>query len=114
MDAVQRAKPAAVDLPLRPPIAGGKEGLRPEARRWTAPTGESWDAVWERSPRFRRIWRVITVIWGAAMLADAAIRVIMAYTLQIDVVPGLGGALWPVTFVVLQVVANLYFWPRRR
>ena len=33
----------------------------------------------------------------------------MAYTLPVDLVPGLGGALWPVTFVVLQVITNVYF-----
>jgi hypothetical protein len=36
-------------------------------------------------------------------------RVIMSYTLPVAVVPGLGGALWPVTFVVLQVVTNVYY-----
>ncbi len=33
----------------------------------------------------------------------------MAYTLPIDLVPGLNGALWPVTFVLLQVVDIIYF-----
>ena len=50
-----------------------------------------------------------SVIWGAGLLADAVIRVAMAYALPVDVVPGLGGALWPVTFVVLQVVTNVYY-----
>ena len=27
----------------------------------------------------------------------------------VGVVPALGGALWPVTFVILQVVTNIYF-----
>lgn len=71
--------------------------------------GASWDSLWERAPRFRRIWRVATVIWGLALLVDAAIRVGMAYTLPMDLVPALGGALWPVTFVVLQVITNVYF-----
>jgi hypothetical protein len=33
----------------------------------------------------------------------------MAATLPIGVIPALGGALWPVTFIVLQVVTNVYF-----
>ena len=37
------------------------------------------------------------------------IRVIIAYTLPIGLVPALGGALWPVTFVALQIVTNLHF-----
>lgn len=71
--------------------------------------GASWDTLWERGSRFRHIWHMVTIIWGLALLVDAAIRVVMAYTLPVDLVPGLGGALWPVTFVVLQVITNVYF-----
>lgn len=71
-------------------------------------TAGPWDSLWEGEPGFRRIWRVATVIWGAGLLADGAIRVVMSYTLPVDVVPALGGALWPVTFVLLQVVTNIY------
>jgi hypothetical protein len=69
----------------------------------------SWDDLWDAEPRFRRIWRVATVMWGIGLLADAVIRVAMACTLPVDVVPGLGGALFPVTFVLLQVVSNVYY-----
>jgi len=68
-----------------------------------------WDALWDAEPRFRRIWRVSSVIWGLALLADAAIRVLISYTLPVDVVPGLGGALYLVTFVVIQIVTNIYY-----
>ena len=71
--------------------------------------GASWDTLWECVPRFRQIWRLATMIWGLAFLVDAAIRIVMAYSLPVDLVPALGGALWPVTFVVLQVVTNVYF-----
>jgi len=67
-----------------------------------------WDALWQAEPAFRRIWRVTTVLWGIGFLADAAARVVMSYTLPVAVVPGLGGLLWPVTFVVLQVVTIVY------
>ena len=48
-------------------------------------------------------------MWGAGLLVDAVLRVLMSYTLPVSVVPGLGGALWPVTFIVLQVVTNVYY-----
>jgi hypothetical protein len=35
---------------------------------------------------------VSSVMWGAGLLADAAIRVVMSYTLPVLVVPALGGA----------------------
>ncbi|MGH3194920.1 MAG: VC0807 family protein [Streptosporangiaceae bacterium] len=79
------------------------------SRSWVRPVNQSWDELWQRLPRFQHIWRICTVIWGTAILADAVIRVVMAYTLPIGLVPALGGALWPVTFIALQVVTNVYF-----
>ena len=78
-----------------------------EGRRVFAVT--SWDALWDAEPRFRRIWRVATVWWAAGLLADAAIRMVVAFTLPVDVVPALGGALYPVTFIVLQLITNVYY-----
>lgn len=72
-------------------------------------TAGSWDVIWDAEPRFRRIWRVASVMWGVGLLADAATRVVMSYTLPVPVVPGLSAVLWPVTFVVLQVVSNVYY-----
>jgi hypothetical protein len=66
----------------------------------------SWGA---REPGFRRIWRVSSLVWGGALLADAAIRVLLAYALPVDEVPGLGGILWPCTLVIINVVTNLYY-----
>jgi hypothetical protein len=91
------------------PLLEGRRVFDPTMRRWVSATTESWDSLWERSPRFRRVWQVSTVIWGLATLLDAAIRIGMAYTLPVDLVPGLGGALWPITFFVLQVITNVYF-----
>ena len=69
----------------------------------------SWSDLWGQSSEFRRIWRVSSVLWGMALLADASIRVLMAYILPVSVVPALAGALYPVTFVMMQLVTNVYF-----
>jgi hypothetical protein len=69
----------------------------------------SWDRLWDDEPKFRRIWRVSTIVWGVGLLADAGLRVLMSYTLPVGVVPALGGALWPATFIVIQVVTNVYY-----
>jgi hypothetical protein len=71
--------------------------------------GKSWDTLWQAEPQFRRIWRVATVMWGAGLLADAAVRVVISYALPVDEVPAIGGLLYPVTFVLLQVAGNVYF-----
>jgi len=94
-------------LGARRPAAFGFARPLMEGRKMFAV--RDWDALWQAEPAFRRIWRVSTVIWAAGLLADAAARVVMSYTLPVAVVPGLGGALWPVTFVVLQVITNIYY-----
>lgn len=92
------------------PLLEGRRVWDPDSRRWVRPAPQTWDELWQRLPPFRRIWQVTTVIWGTAILADAAVRAIMAATLPLGVVPGLNAALWPVTFVILQVVTNVYFY----
>lgn len=71
--------------------------------------GTPWEVLWEHEPRFRRIWRVSTVIWGVTMLGDAAARIAMAYTLPVDSVPALSGLLWPITLGLLQVINGGYY-----
>ena len=79
-----------------------------EGRR--AFTSESWDSLWERFPQFRRVWRCSSVIWGIGLVVDAGLRVLMAYSLPMDVVPGAAGALYPVTFLVLQVIDHINYY----
>ena len=62
------------------------------------------------------MWQVTTVIWGAAFLLDAALRVVMAYALPVNDVPALAGVLWLITFLLLQIITNVYLsrsglWP---
>ena len=71
--------------------------------------GRSWDLLWATEPRFRRIWRASTVMWGVGLMVDALIRIVMSYTLPIDQVPGIGGALYPITFIALQIITNVYY-----
>jgi hypothetical protein len=91
------------------PLLEGRRVFDYSFGRWAKPADVSWDELWDRLPSFRRIWRVCTVIWGTALLADAVIRVVVAYELPVGAVPAVNGALWPVTFIVLQVVTNVYF-----
>jgi hypothetical protein len=56
-------------------------------------TARSWREDWENSPEFRKAMRVMTAVWGVAFLIDAVTRVVMAYTLPVDIVPLLGAGL---------------------
>ncbi len=92
-------------------------GQRPAALSFARPLMEgvrllgdrSWDVLWVTEPRFRRIWRIATVMWGVGLLVDAVIRMVISYTLPIDEAPGLGGALFPITFIALQLITNVYY-----
>lgn len=49
------------------------------------------------------------MIWGVGMLVDAALRVLFAYTLPIDVVPALTTVLFPVSFVVIALIDQINY-----
>ncbi|MEJ2888804.1 VC0807 family protein [Actinomycetospora aeridis] len=68
---------------------------------------ERMESLWTTDAAFRRVWRAITAAWGAVGLADSALRVVMAYTLPVPVVPALGTALGIVSVVLLQVPTHV-------
>lgn len=47
------------------------------------------DLRWRTVPVFRRTFRMLTIGWGAGMLAEAVARVVVAYTLPVDAAAGL-------------------------
>jgi intracellular septation protein A len=81
---------------------------RPLAEGRIGPPGMSWDTVWETYPLFRRVWRVLTIVWGVGLITDAAVRVVIAYTLPVDVVPALTGVQYVVVYAILQIITQVY------
>lgn len=63
----------------------------------------AWDARWER-PLFRRVLRVMTAVWGSALLLEAFARVVVAFTMPV--------ATSTIVSPVLQVaiLAALFVW----
>jgi hypothetical protein len=45
---------------------------------------------------------------GGGLLVDAAIRVVFAYTLPVDVVPASNGIQYAVVYLVLQLISQVY------
>lgn len=68
-----------------------------------------WEELWRDRPRFRTIWRRASVGFGVGTLVDAVARVVMAYTLPVDLVPALSTALYLATSAVLLVAVNVYY-----
>jgi len=69
---------------------------------------QQWETNWRDHPPFRHVLRVATAVWGAALLADAALRVVMAATLPVDAVPLLDDVLLIVTLAALLVFQRLF------
>jgi hypothetical protein len=96
---------------------GSLWAARPLTYRFTRPLLEgrfkgkrrSWELLWEHEPRFRRLWYVSTVMWGVAMLIDAVVRVVLAYTLPVHIVPAMQTGMMLVTVLVMQVLTNSYY-----
>ena len=90
---------------------------RPLTYRFTKPLlegrlgfeGVSWEALWASEPRFRHIWRVSSAMWSVATFADAALRVVMAYTLPVASVPALQTGLMIATTLLMQPVTWVYY-----
>lgn len=89
---------------------------RPLAYQFSRPLAEGrlgwpggWEELWASSPTWRRMWRVSSAVWGVGTLADAGLRVLLAYRLDPDRVPALNLVLVGVTVVLLNLVTNVYY-----
>ncbi len=68
-------------------------GLRPFVTRGSAAREDAWARLVERSARFRRLEALFSVIWGSALLAECAARLVGAFTLPVTVMVWLGTVL---------------------
>lgn len=84
------------------------EAVRPIADAKAKTPETTWTHRFTTQESFRHGMRVVTAAWGIALVLDCAVRVVMAYTLPIDLVPGLGGAQYGVLFVGLQIFGQVY------
>lgn len=66
-----------------------------------------WDARFAAHASFRRLWRTITALWGAGLLLDAVLGVVLAFTLPVDVVPVSTTVGWVLLLLLLQVATQV-------
>ncbi|MEV8606422.1 VC0807 family protein [Amycolatopsis sp. NPDC051373] len=86
----------------------GRQPLTYEAARALLPgKSEQLDDAWEQRLSFRRLWRVLAVVWGVGGLLHSGVSIAMAYTLPIDDVPALDTVVSIAFFVLLQVVTQV-------
>lgn len=89
-------------LAARPFILTATLPLLPDA------TARSWQDSWRNDTTFRRAMRFMTLGWGCAFLVDAAARLVMAYTIPLDLVPLLSTLLLVVLLVAVVQAGKAY------
>ena len=90
-----------------------RSGNHPFALQPTLPLlpgadAQSWQDNWRHDASFRQVMRTMTLAWGGAFLVDAVARVVMAYTLPVDVVPLLGVLLLVAMLTAVVAVSKVY------
>ncbi len=73
---------------LRRPLMSA--GLRPFMTKGEPRRTAAWDRLSAASPRFRRLELLFSTIWGLALLAECAVRLVGAYTLPVTTMVWLG------------------------
>lgn len=63
---------------------------------------------WDRYPAFRRMLWICSAFWGVACLVDSAVRVVLAMTLPVDVVPVLDDVLLGVTLLAILAFQRFF------
>jgi intracellular septation protein A len=71
----------------RPLMFAMARRVLPEARQAEA------DDRWRNDPGYRRRLVVLSLIWGVILLAEALVRIVLVYTLPVDVMVGLSHGL---------------------
>jgi hypothetical protein len=73
----------------------------------------AWDARWQASPAFRQAMRLLTVIWGAGLIGEAAVRAWIIYTLPVSH-SVIWGQLWAIGCLIGLIVLSLRIGRRTR
>lgn len=71
----------------------------------------AWAARWDTDARFRRGLRINTAAWGAVLLANAVVHVVLVYTLPIDLIALVTNVAW---FGALGCLIAWHVWYLRK
>ncbi|WP_328285937.1 VC0807 family protein [Streptomyces sp. A1-5] len=63
---------------------------------------------WDRYPAFRRMLWICSAFWGVACLIDSTVRVVLAMTLPVDLVPVLDDVLLGVTLLAILAFQRFF------
>ncbi|GIL24871.1 VC0807 family protein [Actinocatenispora comari] len=93
------AATGAVGVVFLASVAAGRPLTLSAAQTWRPGRAAALTAAYRDEPAVRRAFRGSAVGWGVGLVADAAVRIAVAYLLPLDVAVGLTAALPVVTLV---------------
>ncbi|WP_433246949.1 VC0807 family protein [Streptosporangium sp. CA-135522] len=73
-----------------------------------AETARRWEVLYAAEPAFRRVYLVMTLVWGIVLLMESAVRIPLIYLLPTDVMAGLSSLLLLATIGLLGLWAAWY------
>jgi hypothetical protein len=73
-------------------------GMRPFLVKGDAAKDKAFDRLLAASPRFRRLERMFSVVWGAALLAECVVRLVCVFILPV------GTMVWLSTVILLGAI----------
>jgi hypothetical protein len=71
------------------------------AKTWSPERAGEMDRDFRRNPAVHRWHLKVSVVWGAALIAEASTRAVLVYLLPIDVMVGVSAALAVIVFAAL-------------
>ncbi|MDL5158587.1 VC0807 family protein [Actinomycetospora termitidis] len=77
-------------------------------RRSLSPRPRAFDAQWTRSPEFRALNRRMTWVWGLGLITESSLRVLVIYTLPIEVAALLSQAMAALAIILLVAWTQWY------
>ncbi|BCJ37389.1 hypothetical protein Athai_48920 [Actinocatenispora thailandica] len=95
------AATGAVGMVFLASVAAGRPLTLSAAQTWRPGRAGALAAAYRAEPSVRRALRGSAIGWGAGLVADAALRLAVAYLLPLDVAVGLTAALPVVTLVAI-------------
>ncbi|MFS1303141.1 VC0807 family protein [Streptosporangium longisporum] len=109
--ALKSVTTAVAGLVFLATCAAGRPAAFSVAKRFGAENAETarrWDVLYAAEPAFRRVYLVMTLVWGVALLVESAARIPLVYLLPTDVMAGLSSVILVATIALLGLWSSWY------
>ncbi|MFJ2741997.1 VC0807 family protein [Streptomyces sp. NPDC087440] len=83
-----------------------RNALKPAVVKNSVRHAAAWERLQAASPRFRRLERNFSLVWGVALTAECVVRIVGAYTVPVDTMVAAGTGVMVATMVLAFLVSG--------